>query len=436
VLRLSTSSLHITRIMNFRSVTGTEDTLPPEIYKWHFIEAKVREVFNRFGYEEIRTPIFEETALFARGIGETTDIVGKEMYSFSPSEKESLTLRPEMTAGVVRSFLEHELYKTLPLTKVYYIAPLFRKERPQKGRYRQFWQFGAECFGSTRPEADAEMIAMMTMIYDELGIRNNTMRLNSLGNLDTRLRYRTALQAYLRPHYELLDDVSKVRFEKNPLRILDSKNPALKDLITNAPRLVDFLDEPSAAHFDAVKKHLDTLGVRYVIDHRLVRGLDYYSHTAFELTSSDLGAQDALGGGGRYDGLAKALGHSADFPAIGFASGIERLILAMDALKLFDSVPRRSPDVMLVAQSGSARDFVMHLAQRLRKKGIAVETDLLQRSLKAQMREANRTGARYAVIIGDNELQSQKFQLKNLSDSTQAEFTEAEIEKKLLAKSL
>jgi histidyl-tRNA synthetase len=409
--------------MKFQTITGTKDILPSESPLWQHIEETARSVFKRFGYSEIRTPIFEETNLFLRGIGETTDIVGKEMYSFKPSpeSEESLTLRPEMTACVMRAYLQHSLGAQSPVVKVYYISELFRKEKPQKGRYRQFWQFGAECIGSALPEADAEVIAMMMMIYTELGIKNTVLKLNSLGDIETRKRYRALLQDYLRPHYNQLDAVSKERFEKNPLRILDSKNPDLKELIENAPRILDNLDEPSKSHFDAVKAYLDDFEVSYVIDHRLVRGLDYYARTAFELTSTDLGSQDALGGGGRYDGLGSELGSEKETPAVGFASGIERLLIALESMNQSEKILPTKPDVMLVAQSPAARGWIMKTAQLWRQQGVKVETDLLARSLKAQMREANRLGARFALIVGENELQSGKFQLKNLLTSEQVE---------------
>lgn len=415
--------------MKFQTVTGTKDILPSESYQWQFIEQKIRDVFERFGYVEIRTPIFEETNLFLRGVGETTDIVGKEMYSFKPSpdSEESLTLRPEMTASVMRSYLQHRLVAQSPTTKLYYIGELFRKEKPQKGRYRQFWQFGAECIGSAFPEADAEVITMMMMIYEEIGIQKTVLRLNSLGDIDSRKRYRKSLQDYFRPHFEKLDAVSKERFEKNPLRILDSKNPDLKELIEGAPRILDAIDEESNAHFERVKNYLDDAGIHYKIDHTLVRGLDYYSRTAFELTSSDLGSQDALGGGGRYDGLAKQLGSESDTPAIGFASGFERLLLAMESSNLLDYIKQKKPDVMLIAQSPKSQRWIMKTATLWRKQGLKVEVDLLQRSLKAQMREANRAGARYAVIVGESELESGKLQLKNLATSEQKELSQEQL---------
>jgi histidyl-tRNA synthetase len=414
--------------MKFQSIKGTKDILPDDIYKWRYIEDKVRSIFERFGYREIRTPIFEDTALFQRSIGETTDIVGKEMYSFQPDpDSESLTLRPEMTASVIRAYLQHNLASQSALTKVYYIAELFRKERPQAGRQRQFWQFGCECIGSAEPEADAEIIALMMHIYQELGVRNTVLRLNSLGDAHTRKIYREVLREYLRPHYERLDEVSKERFEKNPLRILDSKNPDLQELIAHAPRIIDYLDEASREHFQAVQDFLHDFGITFTIDHRLVRGLDYYSRTAFELQSSDLGAQNALGGGGRYDGLASLLGSEKPVPAVGFASGMERLIMTMEKYQLFDTAKPLTPTVMIVAQSESARRWAIGAAQLFRREGIATEVDVLRRSLKSQLREANRLGAKYAVIAGEQEMQSGEFQLKNLLTGEQRALLLSEI---------
>ncbi|NTW50229.1 MAG: histidine--tRNA ligase [Chlorobiales bacterium] len=419
--------------MKFQTIKGTKDVLPAEIHKWHHVERTVRAVFERFGYTEIRTPVFEETALFQRGIGETTDIVGKEMYSFTPDPtSSSLTLRPEMTASVIRAYLQNNLSGASPTTKVYYISELFRKERPQAGRQRQFWQFGCECLGSPRPEADAEVIAVMMTIYRELGVKSMLLRLNSLGSTETRLEHREALQTYLKPHFDKLDPISQQRFNLNPLRILDSKNPELAEIIKNAPRIMGFLDAESKAHFETVEAYLKDFGIEFVIDHTLVRGLDYYSRTAFELISGDLGAQDALGGGGRYDGLATLLGSKAPVPAVGFASGIERLIIVMEKLGLLESVKPKSPTLFIAAQSEATQTSVVKTAHLFRQQGISTEIDLLQRSLKAQMREANRLNAKYVMVIGENELQTGMYQLKNLATSEQTEMTLAELTEKLI----
>ncbi|MBC8043546.1 MAG: histidine--tRNA ligase [Rhizobacter sp.] len=417
--------------MKFQTVRGTKDILPAEIYKWQHIERTVRSVCERFGYTEIRTPVFEETALFARGIGETTDVVGKEMFSFNPSMEgdamDSITLRPEMTASVMRAYLQHSLQTLAPLTKVYYFAEMFRKERPQAGRQRQFWQFGCECLGSTAAVSDAEVIAVMSLIYRELGITSATMKLNSLGNLETRKTYRVALQDYFRPHFEKLDAVSKERFDKNPLRILDSKNQSLAEIISDAPRLVDFLDDDSKKHFETLQSHLTNLGIAFELDFKLVRGLDYYSRTAFELVSTDLGAQDALGGGGRYDGLSTALGSESEVPAIGFASGVERLLMVMEKQNLFDHLKPQPPVLFIAALGEAAVKVAMTEAYKLRAKGVRCEMDLLGRSLKSQMREANRSGATYTVVLGDDELEKGIVQLRKMSDATQTQIALNEI---------
>lgn len=417
----------------FKSIKGTKDTLPTEIHKWHYIERILRKVFHNFGYQEIRTPVFEETSLFKRGIGETTDIVGKEMYSFQPDpNSESITLRPEMTASVMRAHIQHNLANISATTKLYYISELFRKERPQAGRQRQFWQFGSECIGSQNPEADAESIALMMSIFKALGISSVQLKINSLGNTDSRLNYRQKLQDYLRPHFDTLDDVSKVRFETNPLRILDSKNPDLQTIIQEAPKLIEVLDQPSKHYFEEVKSLLNAFGIEYEVDTRLVRGLDYYSHTAFELISNDLGAQNALAGGGRYDGLSTILGSKKPVPAIGFAAGIERLIMVMEKFNLFNEVEVPAPLLFIAVQAAEAKQWAFSTAHKFRLNGLATEIDLQNRSLKAQMREANRVNAKYVMIVGEEELAKQKFQLKNLSTSEQQELSVEDIEATLL----
>jgi histidyl-tRNA synthetase len=418
----------------FKTIKGTKDILPAEIHKWHFIENTIRRVFRNFGYQEIRTPVFEETALFKRGIGETTDIVGKEMFSFQPDpNSESLTLRPEMTASVMRAHMQHNLSNISATTKLYYISELFRKERPQAGRQRQFWQFGSECIGSQQPESDAETIALMMAIFDALGVQNVQLKLNSLGSTESRMAYRETLREYLRPFYDKLDDISKVRFESNPMRILDSKNPDLQEIISDAPNIVDVLDEPSKTYFQDVQNYLKDYEIEAELDPRLVRGLDYYSHTAFELISNNLGAQNALAGGGRYDGLSGILGSKKPIPAVGFAAGIERLIIIMEKNGLFESVPVQTPGVYVALQTQEAKKWAFKTVNQFRKKGISSEIDLQGRSLKAQMREANRLGAHYVIVVGQAELDNQKFQLKHLATSEQMELSIEDIEDKLLS---
>ena len=404
----------------YQSVKGTRDIFPEEAARWKYVEGIVHTLASLYGFSEIRTPVFEYTELFQRGIGSTTDIVGKEMFTFQPDLKgRSLTLRPEMTAGVMRAALQGNLLSSAPVHKLYYIGELFRKERPQAGRQRQFSQFGAELLGVSSPAAVAEVITLMMQAFESLGLHGLKLRINSLGDTEDRLRYREALQLYFTPFHEILDDASKERLEKNPLRILDSKNPALQELIAGAPRLYDYLSDASVQDFEKVLFYLRERGIAYEIDYRLVRGLDYYCNTAFEVTSSELGAQDAIGGGGRYDGLAREFGSSSDVPASGFAVGMERLLITMEKQGLFAALDAHGPDVYVVVQQVDLLDHGLQIACRLRKAGIRTEIDLAARSMKAQMREANRIKASYALFIGTAEYAAGLYSLKNLATSEQ-----------------
>jgi histidyl-tRNA synthetase len=404
----------------YQAVKGTRDIFPEEATQWKYVEAIVHTLASLYGFSEIRIPIFEYTELFQRGIGSTTDIVGKEMFSFQPDPKgRSLTLRPEMTAGVMRATLQKNLLSSAPVHKLYYIGELFRKERPQAGRQRQFSQFGAELIGVSSPAAVSEVITLMMHVFESLGVTGLKLRINTLGDTADRARYREALQAYFAPFHEILDDASKERLEKNPLRILDSKNPALEELVAGAPRLYDYLNDSSLRDFEKVCFYLAERNIAYHIDHRLVRGLDYYSHTAFEVTSSELGAQDAIGGGGRYDGLARELGNSSDVPASGFAAGMERLLITMEKQGLFAALQPFGPLVYIVVQQQDLTDHALQIAWRLRKGGIKTEIDLATRSMKAQMREANRIRASYALFIGTAEYATGNYTLKNLATSEQ-----------------
>ena len=404
----------------YQAVKGTRDIFPEETVQWKYVEGVVHSLASLFGFSEIRTPVFEYTELFQRGIGATTDIVGKEMFSFLPDPKgRSLTLRPEMTAGVMRAALQKNLLSSAPVHKLYYISELFRKERPQAGRQRQFSQFGAELIGVSSAAAVAEVMTLMMQVFESLGLRGLKLRVNTLGGTEDRLHYREALQGYFSPYHALLDDASKERLEKNPLRILDSKNPDMQEIVAGAPRLYDYLNSAAVEDFEKVLFYLGERGIAYEIDHRLVRGLDYYCNTAFEVTSSELGAQDAIGGGGRYDGLARELGCSSDVPASGFAVGIERLLMTMEKQGLFAAIEPRGPLVYVVVQSQELTDHGLQVAYRLRKAGITTETDLAGRSMKAQMREANRLRTSYALFIGDTEIESGLYALKNLVTSEQ-----------------
>ncbi|MCS6809412.1 MAG: histidine--tRNA ligase [Bacteroidota bacterium] len=401
-----------------QAVRGTKDILPSEISTWHSLEELLRRIAGQFGFQEIRTPIFEHTELFARGIGETTDIVGKEMYTFFDQSQTSLTLRPEATASIARAVLEHTLLEKNPLLRLWYMGPMFRQERPQKGRFRQFHQFDAELIGSSYPEADVEIIALAYTLLRSLGLSSFELHLNSLGSISSRMRYRAALQQYFRPHIAAMSDDSKQRIETNPLRILDSKHPDDTPFLRDAPQLIDYLDDESRNYFEHVQKLLTALEIPYIVDYHLVRGLDYYCHTAFEFITSRLGAQNALGGGGRYDGLFEQLG-GKHTPAIGFAFGIERLLLLLSEENKAVSKAQRT-DVYIITLDDESRAIGMRLAQHLRStSNFIVATDTLRRSLKAQMRDADRTQSRFVAIIGENERLNNTIILKEMASGAQ-----------------
>lgn len=401
--------------MKFKSIKGTKDILPTESYLWQGVEKSIRNVMHTFNYREIRTPVFEETTLFARGIGELTDIVGKEMYTFEDRSGTSVTLKPEMTASVIRAYIQHNLAESAggrPLTKLYYISPMFRQERPQAGRLRQFLQFGAEAIGGQEPIVDAEIITLAVEIYRKLGIQNFELRMNSVGCEICRPMYKEKLKKYLKPELSKLTPESQRRFEQNPLRILDSKDADDQAQTADVPLMIDHLCVECKTHFEGVRHVLDSLTVNYIVDGRIVRGLDYYTKTAFEIISKDLGSQNELAGGGRYDLLVKELG-GKQTPAVGFAAGMERLLMVMEKQKIFvaDSV---RPLVFLAAADDVARLHVMKSALSLRQRGISCEVDLLSRSLKAQMREADRQQAEYVVVLGEEELKTGAVKIKRM----------------------
>jgi len=400
----------------FTTHSGMVDILPEESAKWQFLEQLIRNTARKFHFQEIRTPIMEQTGLIARGIGELTDIVSKEMFAFNRGE-DQYVLRPEGTAPVARAFVEHRLDQRGGVQKLFYIGPMFRAERPQKGRQRQFHQFGAELIGSAAPVADAEIIAFMVEVYREIGIANTTLKINSVGDPESRKTYKQALINYFTPFRDQLSDISKTRLETNPMRILDSKEPEDQPIIENAPIITNFLNEDSLNHYIQVKKHLDALGISYVETPRLVRGLDYYSKTAFELVSPDLGSQDALGGGGRYDLLIEEIG-GPQTPAVGFASGMERLMIACEALNIKLGNEQRL-DVYMVTRGDEAIAFALAKLPELRKLGLSASMDYSGRSIKAQMKEANRESARYTLIVGESELASGQFILRDMDQSTE-----------------
>ena len=397
-----------------RSIKGTQDILPEESIKWQSLENEIRKITSHYGYEEIRTPAFEQTKLFSRGVGEETDIVSKEMYSWTDQGGENLTLKPELTASVARAYIQHNLGLVSPVNKLYYIDALFRRERPQKGRYRQFHQFGVEAFGSEHPEIDAEVIALAISIFYSVGLKELKLNINSIGSPECRKNYRIALQEFLKPHFSNLSETSQKRFNNNPLRILDTKAPHEINILNDAPIISNYWTDEDETHFKKVIEYLDILEIKYQLMPRLVRGLDYYTRTTFEITSSNLGAQDAICGGGRYDGLVEMLGGKPT-PGIGFAAGMERLLLAIKN----NQSKKNKVQIYIVGLGDNARGTVIKLAEELRQQNIATEFDVLRRSLKAQLREANKMGVSYAIIIGDKELESNQLELKNFSTGNQ-----------------
>jgi histidyl-tRNA synthetase len=399
--------------LKFKSIKGTRDILPGESSRWQHVESVIRSVMQRFNFREIRTPIFEETALFARGIGELTDIVSKEMYTFQDRSGTSVTLRPEMTAPVIRSYIQNNLGEQQSLVKVFYIAPMFRQERPQAGRLRQFHQLGAEAIGGTSPRIDAEIITLASEIYRTLGLKNFSTRINSVGCSDCRPRYKDILREFLSGVLDKLSEESRRRFDQNPLRILDSKDERDKEYTASAPLIKDHLCEACAKHFEELLSCLNSLGVGYEIDGRIVRGLDYYTRTAFEIVSTDLGSQDALAGGGRYDLLVQELG-GAPTPSVGYAGGIERLLMVLEKIDA-GAIPEIRPQVFIAAADDQGRDWAMTQALEFRRAGIRCEIDHLGRSLKAQMREADRQGAAYVCVVGAREIEERRVSIKPMN---------------------
>ena len=408
-----------------QSIKGTHDILPNESEKWKDLEDIIYKTCDLFGFKEIRTPIFEKTNLFLRGIGEVTDIVSKEMYSWLDRDGSNLTLRPELTASVVRSYVQHNLQNQLSSQRLFYVGPLFRRERPQKGRQRQFHQFGVEAFGSENPEQDVEIISIAWHLLSLLGISNKVqLKINSIGSNECRKNYRKALLDFIKPHFNLLSEVSKVRFEKNPLRILDTKNPEEKKILSNAPKISDYYTNEDETHFQTILKFLGCLNIPYNVDLGLVRGLDYYTRTVFEFTSNSLGAQDALLGGGRYDNLVQDLGGKV-VPGIGFAAGIERLLLILEAEKY--NFKKHTPDIYFICIEQNAIQVMLSLSKKLREKNYIVVFDLLRRSLKAQMREANKFNVRYVIIIGEEELAHKKVTIKDLQKKAQYSYNQSDL---------
>ncbi len=417
----------------FTTHHGMVDILPDDVRKWQYLEKLIHEEAEKFNFEEIRTPIMEQTELIVRGLGQLTDIVSKEIFSFSRGD-DNYVLRPELTAPVVRAYVENHLDQRGGSQKLYYIGPMFRAERPQKGRQRQFHQFGVEVIGSDDAVADVEVIAFMIHIYNKIGIKNTTLKLNSIGDPDSREKYKEALKEYLKPNYEKLSDLSKKRFEKNPLRILDSKEEEDQPFIENAPVITDYLNEDSLNHFKKVKEYLSDLGIDFEGDPYLVRGMDYYTQTAFELISPDLGAQDALAGGGRYDLLVEEIGGQPT-PAVGFAAGMERLFIACEELGI-KLGSEKKVDAYIVTLGDKARKWGLQTLPKLREAGISATMDYMGRSMKAQMKDANRENAQYAIIVGENELDEGKFTLRNMKESEEESLSFEKIVNKLTSQHL
>ena len=412
---------------------GTKDVLPSEAYKWHFVENTARRIAALYNLKEIRTPVFEHTELFLRGVGDTTDIVNKEMYTFLDKGERSITLKPEGTAGVVRSFIENGLASGVLPLKMYYLTPVFRYERPQAGRLREHHQFGVEIFGGKGPETDAEVILLARDYIAALGVEGVELNLNSIGCKHCRPQFNEALREYLRPHLPAMCETCRSRFEKNPLRILDCKEEDCSKINENAPKAVDFLCDECREHFEKLKKILDASGVKYRLNPKLVRGLDYYSKTVFEFVSTSIGAQGTVLGGGRYDTLIENLG-GPQVPAVGFGSGIERMLLVLE--NTGKGIPEEAPLGVYAAgldEAGRAAAFA--LCGKLRALGVAAEFDHADRSVKAQFKYAGKVGARYVVVIGSNELASGEYTVKNMADST-SETVRAECAAEFLAQKL
>jgi len=400
---------------NFTAPRGTQDVLPPDSRRWSALESRIRSLAERFGYGEIRTPLFESVDLFVRGVGDATDIVEKEMYQFTDRGGREIALRPEWTAPVVRAALEHHLFAQGPL-RLYYIGPIFRYERPQKGRYRQSHQFGVECFGYAGPEADVEVVALAWELVRSCGIADATLRLNTLGDAECRPRYRQALLEHFRPSLGALSEDSRRRLERNPLRLLDSKDPADRPLVETAPAFESVICEACREHFEAVKAYLEVAGIPFSVDPRVVRGLDYYNRTVFEITSNLLGAQSAICGGGRYDGLVASLGGPA-VPAVGFALGLERFLLALEASGAVEETPRRG--VQAIALGTQARGALVPIVAAFRRTlDEPTYADYEERKLLAHLKIADRNRARFGLILGSEELAAGVVVLRDLEERT------------------
>lgn len=409
---------------------GTKDILPSQVYKWHYVENAFREACSRYVIKEMRTPVFEHTELFARGVGDTTDIVEKQMYTFEDYGKRSITLKPEGTSPIVRAFVEHKLYAEVQPSKYYYIIPCFRYEKPQSGRLREFHQLGIEIFGTENMMADAEVIGFASDFLKSMGIEDLELRINSIGCPECRETYRNALRDFLKDKYEDLCDTCKGRYDRNPMRILDCKSPECQMLVKGAPVMLDYLCDSCKTAFDDLQKNLDSMEIEYIVDAGIVRGLDYYTKTAFEFVSNKIGAQGTVCGGGRYDHLIELIG-GPPIPGVGFGLGIERLLMVMDAAGKEIPEPDKL-DVFIAVMGERAKLFGLKLMRDLRMQGIKAEMDSLGRNIKGQFKYADRLESKYTIVIGDNELDQNIVSIKNMKTSEQKQVPLQDIMKEIV----
>ena len=403
------------------TVKGTADVLPQDSYKWQYVEKKMLDTAGLFGFQEIRVPVFEYTEVFTKNVGETTDVVQKEMYTFLDKGDRSITLRPEFTAGVVRSVIEHGLINGALPVKACYVGGCYRSEKPQAGRMREFHQFGAEMFGAKDPSADAEMILLAHSVLKNLGIKNLSLEINSIGCPECRAKYHAALKEYFASRQEGLCETCRERLDRNPMRILDCKSPICKEIADKAPVMIDFLCDECRTHFEGVKKHLNAVGLEFTVNSKIVRGLDYYTKTVFEFISGEIGAQSTVCGGGRYDGLVGQMG-GPELPSLGFAMGIERLLMVMASQGTEFPEPR-VPDVYIATMGEQAQLKATKLCMDLRAEGFIAVTDVAGRSVKAQMKYADKIGAAFSTVIGDDEISNDRCTLKNMKTGEQNEVT-------------
>ena len=397
---------------------GTRDILPKEVYKWQYVEKKFREICALYGYEEIRVPVFEHTELFQRGVGETTDVVQKEMYTFTDKGDRQISLKPEGTAGTIRAFIESKLYADTQPTKLFYITPCFRYERPQAGRQRQFHQFGIEALGSDQPSIDAEVISLAVQFFNELGLKDLSVNINSVGCPHCREEYNKKLKEYLDAKSDVLCDTCLERKEKNPMRVIDCKNPTCKENLHDIPFMIDYLCDDCKDHFNKLQEYLREMDIKFVVDKTIVRGLDYYRKTAFEIISNDIGSQSTVCGGGRYDGLVEQLGGPKGISGIGFGLGAERLLLTLENNNIEIENPK-STDIYIATIGDAAKTKSFGLIKSLRDNHISTDIDHLGKSLKAQFKYSDKINAKYTIVIGDDELAGDSATLKNMSTSEQ-----------------